>query len=303
MLLNQKMADGEHWLDGDGWVGPGPLPSDPSYRDIKPLIEKAFVSRNVIDEVVDRLVSAILGAEPRWYWTPDRAMEDDEDPTTDEQTLMDEVNTGTTQWWDKRKIHAALKRQIYRMLVSQRCVWRFFLPSPDANGLVSASDLGEALDAIWLDVPDPETSGVWEDPITRERVGIVLIKEEGTNKIKAEVSYLTEDGKTVTKLLPDNPTGVTNDLGGALPIFQVALDAAFVTGQLRSLNKALNMTLTLLAKGLVDNAFLERLMLNAMPPGHWEYEDKLDDAGQKVRKSYVVDRHVTGGRPRDGLRG
>lgn len=295
MTVNRLMAEGNHWLEGAGWVGPGPMPSDPTYSEIQRLIEKAFVSRNVIDEVVDRLVSAILGAEPRWYWTPDRAMEDDEDPTPEEQTLMDEVNTATTQWWDKKKVHAALKRQIYRMLVAQRCVWRLYLPKSDDAGNVTASDIEEAMDAVFLDIPDPETSGVWTDPETRDEVGIVVIKEQTTNRTTVEVTYLEEDGQTTVRMLPDDQK-VTNDLGGALPIVMAEIDSPFITEQLRALNKALNMTLTLLAKGLVDNAFLERLMLNAMPPGHWEYSPTLDENGNKVRDKYVVDRHVTGGR-------
>lgn len=295
MTVNRLMAEGNHWLNGDGWVGPGPLPSDPTYRDIIALIERAFVSRNVIDEVVDRLVSAILGSEPRWYWTPDRIMEDDEDPSDDEQTLMDEVNVATTQWWDSKKVHAALKRQIYRMLVMQRCVWRLYLPKTDANGLVTASDIGEAMDAIFIDIPDPETSGVWTDPETQEKVGIVIIKLDGQQKQKVEVTFLEEDGRTTVRMLPEKEE-VTNDLGGALPIVMAEIDSPFITEQLRGLNRALNMTLTLLGKGLIDNAFLERLMLNAMPPGHWEYAATLDEAGNKVRDKYVVDRHVTGGR-------
>lgn len=37
--LNRKfLVEGNHWQDGAGWVGPGPRPSDPTFRDIMPLI-------------------------------------------------------------------------------------------------------------------------------------------------------------------------------------------------------------------------------------------------------------------------
>src|SRR3954469_1047795 len=91
VALNRRFVEGDHWQDAEGWVGPGPLPSDDDYGGVMLLIEKAFVSRNVIDEVIDRLVSSILGKEPRWSWVPDRPMDDDEEPTDEEQTLISEI--------------------------------------------------------------------------------------------------------------------------------------------------------------------------------------------------------------------
>jgi hypothetical protein len=294
--LNRKFIEGDHWQDGKGWVGPGPRPSDPTYRDIIPLIQAAFTSRNVIDEVCDRLMSSIVGKEPRWTWAPVRALAEDEEPTTEEDALIGEVNAFLTTWWNERQAHAALKDLIYKMLFGQRSVWRLYVPTGLAtDGKVSGTDLGDALNKLYLDIPEPEDGGVWEDPETKQKVGIVLWRD-ASNKEHAEVVWL--DG-TMTKIqiLPDSGAPISNDYGGALPIFQVCLPSAFVTEQLRSLNRMLNMTLTLLGKGLVDNHFLERLMLNAMPPGHWEYEEQPDpDTGEKIRKAYVADRHVTGGR-------
>lgn len=295
--VNRKFVEGDHWQLAEGWVGPGPSPSDPDYRDVMTLVEKAFVSRNVIDEVIDRLVSAILGKEPRWTWAPDRPMKPDEEPSEAEQTLIAEVNDAITGWWNKRQAHILLKEMIYKMCFGRRCTWRLYVPSgiADAANRISATTLKDALLKLFLDIPEPENGGVWEDPETKDRVGIVIYRD-ATDAEHAEVTWLGDDGKTMIMILPDQPTPVANNYSGALPVFEVRLTYDFINAQMRSLQRALNMTLTLLEKGLVDNAFLERIMLGAMPPGHWEYEDQPDPSGNKIRKAYVPDKHVTGGR-------
>lgn len=294
--LNRKFVDGDHWQSGDGWVGPGPVKSDPEYRTIMAVIEAAFVSRNVIDEAIDRLVSAIMGKEPRWSWVPDRPMDDDEEPTTEEQTLIAEIEDAMTQWWNKRQAHLLLKEMIYKMCFGRRGVWRLFVPMgiADSTQNVSADEFKDALLKLYLDIPEPETSGVWEDPDTRELVGIVIWKD-AKDVEQCEVTWL-EGEKTMIRILPDQPTPVPNEYSGAMPVFEAHLTYEFVNAQLRSLQRALNMTLTLISKGLIDNAFLERIMLGVLPPGHWEYEDKPDENGNKIRKAYVPDRHETGGR-------
>jgi hypothetical protein len=302
VALNRKFIEGDHWQNGDAWPGPGPQPGDPEYAEVMRMIEKVFVSRNIIDEVTDRLMSSVVGKEPRWTWAPDRPMEPDETPKNDEQMLISEVNAAISNWWNKRQIHALLKSLIYKMLFGQRCVWRVYIPTGLApNGSVAASDLRAALELLYLDIPEPEAGGVWEDPETKQRVGIVVYKNDGDTTEHTEVSWVDTDGKTYIRL--DNAAPIPNDYSGALPIFEVALPSEFVSEQLRSLQRMLNMTLTLLGKGLVDNHFLERLIFGALPPGHWEYEDLPNEAGQKVRKAYIPAPHVTGGRMTSYIQG
>lgn len=297
---NRLFVEGEHWNGGDFWVGPGPKPSDPTYSDIIPLIERAFVSKNVVDEIIDRHVSSCLGKEPRWSWTPIVPPKDGDDLLPADETAIGELEAALTTWWDNRQVHRWLKTMIYRMLWGQRGTWRLYVPSglQGANGSVAATELPDALAKLFLDIPQPEDAGIWEDPETKTRVGIVLWKD-GDGKEHGEVTYVGVDGKTVINLVPPGAglSTATNDFSGNMPIGTTELDAPWVTGQMRALQKALNMSLTLLSKALQDNAFLERLLLNALPPGHWEYEDQPDPVtGEKIRKAYVADRHQAGGR-------
>lgn len=299
---NRLFIEGDHWQGAEGWVGPGPKPSDPSYRDVITLIETAFVSKNVLDEIIDRHVSAMLGKEPRWSWVPIVAPKEGEEIGPADAAAIDELEAALTTWWDKRQAHRWLKAMIYRMMWGQRGTWRLYVPAGllGPNGNVQASDLPTALAKLFIDIPEPEDAGIWEDPETKTQVGIVIWKD-AANKEHAEVTYVDAvTGQTVINIIPQEAGAVSrvaNDFGGAMPIFTAELETIWITPQMRSLQKALNMTLTLLSKGLVDNAFLERLILGGLPPGHWEYEAEPDPVtGEKIRKAYIADKHVTGGR-------
>ena len=302
---NRPFIQGDHWQEGAAWVGPAPAVGDATRSDILTLIERSFIFRNVLTEIIDRIVSACLGKEQRWAWVPRRVMQPDEEPTTAEQTTISELTSATTEWWDERYVHAALKSQLWDMLWGTTSCWRLIAPSPD--GIIpQKGSLRDALMAIFVDRPTPENATVWEDPQTRQRVGITLFVD-AQGKEHAEVVFVEpRTQQTVIRILP--PDGITrpegtNNFGGALTMFQVALEKPYVTGALRSLQKVLNMTLTLLGKGLVDSTFLERLILNALPPGHWEYQTEADgvtimkdENGQPIRKAFVPAKHVAGGR-------
>jgi hypothetical protein len=289
---NQPFVEGDHWQDGDGWVGPGPTKNDPQRTMIYALIEQAFVQRNVVNELIDRHVSAVLGREPRWGWTPVRRLKPDEEPTDAEQTDMEELDAALTTWWDTQQAHRLLKSMIFALLWSQRASFRVYAPTL-TGGTIRAGDLPEALTNLYLDVPDPGMAGVWEDPKTRQKVGIIIVKDD-ENQDAAELYYL-DGAQTVLKLVttakePSTDTRPRiNKLNGILPMFELMLARPFITEQIRSLQKSLNMTLTLLSKGLNDNTFQSLLVLNAMPPGYWTYEDQPDENGQKIRKEYIID--------------
>lgn len=290
---NRHFVEGDHFNEGDDWVGPGPRQGDSSHADFLEILERAFVSKNVIDEILDRLVSAILGREPRWAWVPRRKVNKKKPVTDQEQTLIDEVEEAVTSWWDTREVHKALKQLLKYMLWARESTYRLYVPSglTDSQGNVGTlSKLEEALMKIFVEVPDPETITVWTNPTTMQQVGVVVY-QDGTGKDVAELTFLQGD-KTVVKLVPSGGEG-GGDFGGHLTMFRIALDDPYITEQLRSLQRMLNMTLTLLGKGLVDNHFVEKLFKDILPPGHWEY-----DTDGRTRTRYVVDEkgRSTGGR-------
>lgn len=300
---NRPFIEGDHFQDGKAWVGPGPKQTDNGYSDFLNILKPAFVSKNVIDEGVDRLSSAIMGWEPRWSWVPKR-QDIGTTPVTDEETkAINDLEEWLTIWWDQRQVHKLLRSMVYKMLWGQQAGYRLYIPSgltDDKGALKNSKDAKEVVANIFMNVPEPEDITVWEDPDTKQRLGIVVYLD-AKNVEHAETCFLDNTGKTVIRILPEpteGPPMAANDFGRHLTINQVSLDQPLATEQVRSLQKMLNMTLTLLGKGLVDNHFLERLFFNAMPPGQWEYEED-----GKTRKAFIPTSRKTGGRTDSYIQG
>lgn len=288
---NRPYIEGDHFQAGIAWVGPGPRPGEPKYSEFLELLEPAFVSKNVLHEGCNRLTESVIGWEPRWAWVP-RRHDLEENPQTDaEIAAVQELEEWLTDWWDKRQVHKSIKRMIFYMLWAQQSGWRLYTPSglTSVGGSVKSNTLEEALDKIFLDIPDPQDITVWEHPDTKQKLGICLFsKADGTEQ--AELCYLENDKKTTIRILPDENNKATNDFGGHLTIYAVTLDKPLIREQERSLQRAYNMTLTLLEKGLVDNHFLTRLFTNALPPGKYTYEED-----GKTKKGFVPAAGVKGG--------
>jgi hypothetical protein len=293
---NRHFIEGDHYNHGDDWVGPGPRKGDAGHADFLDLLAVAFVSKNVINELCDRLVSAVAGREPRWAWVPKRKVTKLKPVTDQEQALIDEVEEAVTAWWDGREVHKSLKKLLKFMLWAREATGRLYVPSgltDAAGGLGTLSKLEEALGKIFIEIPDPETITVWTHPTTMAKLGVMVYKD-GAGKDVAELTYVVGE-KTVVRF---DPPGASvseggGNFGGHITMFRIAVDEPFITEQLRSLQRMLNMTLTLLGKGLVDNHFVEKLFKDILPPGHWEF-------GQdgKTRTKYIVDEsgRSTGGR-------
>lgn len=294
-VWNWDFIHGDHWQNGDGWIGPGPRSGDQGYSDFLTLLEPSFTSKNVCDEVCDRQSSAVIGWEPRFAWAPIRQVSKNKPVTQEESDAIAEIETAQTQIWNRRKMHQTFKKLAYQLLWAQESVLRLYVPAGfvDKNGNPRRPrDLREALSMVYIDVPEPTSATVWEHPDTKELLGIYIFKDsKGVER--AELTYI-KSGKTVVRITPEPITGPaigSGMFGGNLTMWKAALESPLITEQVRSLQKQYNMTLTLLSKGLIDNHFLEKMFFNALPPGRWVYEKD-----NKTRKAYIVEPRRVGGR-------
>jgi hypothetical protein len=134
----RQFLKGDHWQDGDGWVGPKPstvggaASSDQLALD---LIAERFVSRNMIEDVTTRHVDGVLGRDPKWGFTPKRALKNDEKPDDAEQASIDEVEAAMTAWWNKRQCHQLFQGASVESLLSGRAVLRVFVPGSRLQAL------------------------------------------------------------------------------------------------------------------------------------------------------------------------
>lgn len=301
LKANRAYRDGDHWQRGAGWVGPQPDKNDAvTWGNIR----KFFVSRQVIGELVSRHVDAVLGDRPQWTVQVARPLEDDEEPTAEEQTLIDEAQAILEAFWDRRgavtgdhdeKVtpYDAMTHALANALYFRRGVLRLFIPARflDDQGRIPPAKLAAALDVVYLQSLEPQEGTVTLDRQTMEEAGVYIYK--AGNEDRAEVVYISEattgeddqqqpGGLTVFRVVAgreEEAEMAALDLGGRLTMYEVNVPL-LVTEQVRSLQAQLNMNLTMMGRNTVMAGFLERIILNGQLPFHVETDR---ETGQLIR--------------------
>lgn len=325
--LIRAMLDGDMWLGGFGWIGPRPQPTEEGATQTLQLLHQGFISENALAEVIDRHVAGVLGREPQWGLSVRRHIDNDEEPTPDEQTTIGEAEALITEWWDARKVHKFMITAVRTLLYARRSVVRLYVPRgkvasenvPDPQNpnrmktvkvIPRVADVPAGLAFVWPDAPLPELSTVSEDPDTKESIGVVLYRAgqnvmgTGGDREIAELTYLAEPnagGKPLT-IIRQTSSGQTDgtirlDFGGRLSMYEMTR-APFITTQMIQLQRALNLALTALPKNVIQAGWLERVIANAQMPGKW-----VSDANAAGGKKWVADKHITGGGATTYLRG
>lgn len=247
---NRRYHAGDHWQGGEGYIGPRPAGDDPNAQNLWSLLERAFVSKNVVKEMDDRLANAITGQEPDWSVTvrrplkkvkkqvPDPAFippaEDpqrpapmiddpaglmvDEDLTPDEENRIDEAMAALYVLWDKRKPLDVLRRFIVRRLWGGRSYLSLFVPPKfrDAQGFVRpAKDFNEAMGRIFFREPDICDAVKLIDPVTMDEVTLTRY-ERGASKI-IEICFVDDSGRTFVGTLTATATPIEAQTGVIAP--------------------------------------------------------------------------------------
>lgn len=315
VTVNRRLVEGDHWLDGDGWVGPRPDPMDEGYDSTMLLLENGFVSKNVIAEVCERHMTGICGSEPQWAFVPARSMAPLEQPSDSENSLIEEVEAALTRWVNKRRFHMVLQDGTVVLLWASRACFRLMVPagliqtvtprltgaSPsdvetDDDGnpvqvtVVGASELDEALDMIYPQFLEPEIAAVVVDPETMREAGVFAAVDQETGKWEGELVYLEDDGMTTIRPIVDGEVqaGIPINLGKRLSFFEMRRKL-LITQQVVQQQKALNLATSCIPRTVVTAGFLERVLLNAQMPGEWE----RDGDGNPIR--FIPAKYVTGG--------
>lgn len=231
MDVTRQYIEGEHWQEGGGWIGPHPADSDHDKITMWDEIARIFTSRNALGEIVKRHAGGVVGKPPMWTLTVARPLEDGEEPSEEEQRMIEEATAALKSWWDRRKVHALLREATAVMLWAGRPVarspLRLYVPpgrlKPAASApapvqgdvpldeaatgedtdntsesagdvVVVAGTIGEALDLIFPKRAEPEQATVAIDEDTQAEVGIYTYEVPGSggNRIRVELTYLDE---------------------------------------------------------------------------------------------------------------
>lgn len=273
---NRLYFEGDHWQNGDGWIGPLPLPTSTTvdgYNITLELIKKGFSSRNVIAEVVERHASGVLGKEPSWGLTLIRPLKENEEPNPTEQALIDEAHALLTEWWDKRKILTYLQERCYALLYAKRSPLRLYVPGGllEPDGSVAAADLRDALlTYIFPSQPLVEQATVYTEPTTQRDVGIFSWLVE--DKTQYEIVYAHPVDPTITVIRTFAEAGEKRyelPYNGALTMYEMKRQL-LITDQVVQNQKAVNLAVSVMPRNVVSAGWLERVILGGQMPGKWE---------------------------------
>ncbi|MEO9884021.1 MAG: hypothetical protein ABJG33_00145 [Balneola sp.] len=274
---NTLFFEGDHYQDGNGWSGA--LPFDSKNRtSTLAKIQALFTSQNVISEVVERMNSAVLGKDPEWNIHLKRALKEEEKPTDKEQEVIDETEQLMNEWWNTYDIHGELIKYLNFVALGSKAVLRIYVPSSFAkDNVIASGDFQEQLAKIRVEAISVDKATVYTDRALGESAGMLSYKEEDDNLV-AEICYVDDKGKTILKTFTDNKENESDpfNLDGNLLMYQTDVNL-FVTLQVRQLQKAVNKAYTMMNSNL-DNGFLERIFLNAEPPGTWT----TDESGKQT---------------------
>jgi len=282
---------GDHWQNTDGWSGPIPPPNSSDYSLVASEIERGFVSKNTVKEIVDRGVNGVLGRDPKFTlsFTGDAGKRD-------QKRILAEAEALLKDWMKDKDFKKYMQKALRHALLAGKSTLRIFIPAGFVQEGAVDVDENNPLGVIYLDAPNPLASTVITDEATRERTGIFIgqaVDADGREKDVAEITYLlpvqNEDGRRYTEItiLPERgyPSSAQLDLGGRLLMFELEMPR-MITDQIRSLQKLQNLNLTMMQRNAVLGGFLERIILNGQLPGH--YEDDGQGGQVFVRDEFAV---------------
>jgi hypothetical protein len=297
-LPYKKFIQGDHWQDGAMWVGPKVDPESGEIgAEVMAKVKGFFTSKNVINEIVRRHRDGVVGHPVMWRVVPRRFMKEKDVATEAEQTIMNEVEAALTRWWDERGIMWEIQATVFAMVWGMRAAMRVLIPSEfrivdtarSLNSLPIAKDLNDAFSMIRVEALPATHAVVYRHPNTQLPIAIVKqVRDDGVTayqiawREKENVIFMDLPSKKIT------PVPMT-----VLPLAEAILpEGPLLTESLIQNQCALNLAISMVPRSVTTAGFLERIMLNAQPPGAWE----VDANGNRTRfvsTGYTVGAGIT----------
>jgi len=296
---NEQFVSGNHYLDGEGWIGP-PDRDSPAYDKSMEKIGHQFIFRDVISEALDRVVNGVakqeakLGAALRKLARRlvRRGVAIAKDDANYEKS--ERMIGGLSTWWDKVEFHTKFRMAIRRARWAEhkdgrgRGYLRLWvplgqlveIPEAELNGLppgsrrVPPGTFEETLSRIHLDAPHPAACAIIVDDETQHRASIFSFKRESDGKEFVELAWVEykpdgTPGDTVIRILGSGEQSdeiYRWDLKGHLPIIEMKAPL-LITEAARRQQKRLNFFETSLLRNVETAGFPERAVGNVEPSG------------------------------------
>lgn len=284
----QAAIAGDLWQDWEWWIGPVPDPTDPDAKTVLAEIQRGFVSRNVLSEVVGRHCNGVVGRDVKYSLVPRRDMEEGEQPTSDEETLIKEATTLLNGWVEERKLNQEYDKVCETLLIAGTAYQRPFVPPGEIgeDGTIPQADLATSLGRVYVHFPQPGEAVIYTDPRTQRKCSIYFYKEATSSRPseaknnegdeRAELTYLDGDVTVVRIVGKDGTIAAADDT----PDYRFALGNRLLMSDMQrkpllnpqvvSQQKLLNLALTMKERNVILGGFLERVAINAQMNGTYE---------------------------------
>ena len=220
--VNRKFFEGDHWQEATQWTGPRPEPTEVDSRRALAAIQRSFVSRNCIREVVQRSANGVIAREPAWSLTTRARHNSSDGLTTIEDELRTEGEALLTSWWDRVNAGDQIAQCIEKALMGKRAALRLYIPpgvlTQDSTLNIPKGDFEAALDAIELEALEPDEGGVIVDRSSKRRYG-TYIYYAADDKQRAELVFVDDvTGDTVIRIIEPDPNEISANRNTATTI-------------------------------------------------------------------------------------
>jgi hypothetical protein len=264
--LSQKRYD---YYSGDTWrywIGPKPpLSSTVESAQALAELERVFQRANKIRECLDRVVNGLVAKPFQWELV-------DESGQAADNPIAEKVLTDWLAWCDEKAVqmHGSASPPLWEavkdLVVDGRGYLRLWRP----DRLSESPELWQQI-LVSRVSPGVVTKGFDND-------GFVQSYTVGISGGKVEKQTLAKDG-TLTVVSGDSETQYRID--GNWLLFELAGES-MVTADVIDAQNAINLALTMQVRSLIQNGFVERVLLNAQMPGRWvPDEDPTNPTGQR----------------------
>lgn len=312
IIINRRFFQGDHWQNGDGWIGPHPEIGNTKFQAAMQEIANIFTSKNVVRETVIRHALGVVGRNIQWGFAPIAPIDSaDGKPPEDTQRLIKEATNIITPWLQSRKVATLLRDAVCTLLLSERAGVQLMIPpglaEENENGelVIRAASVADALKFIYPEHPLPDNACVIMDQMTKQEAGVWRYEVDekndelsssetpvvnGAKRNRVAICFVDEDGDTVIRVFDEDgdaaPVQSFLDMGGRIPMFEMRRNA-LITLQVQQAQRALNLAETMIPRTAVTSGFMERVLIDAQLPGEPEIIEG-EETGRWIEKPFYT---------------
>lgn len=291
---NQLYAEqGDHWQGGAAWPLGGAL--HPAVRrKMLDSIEPMFRPLDVIGEVLDNVANGVLDKEADVTFVARAPAAAGSEQEQAQAAAIAAMRGRMANWWDQHRFWEQARQAVRRSRWAARGALRLwitpdtYLVTRDAGGGVTTTSLptnlafDDALAAVHVMAPSPESGVVFVDPSTRQRCAIFFFNATAnpsdTKATKFAELWFADGDETILRIVQEGASEVREfpvPIARRLPIAQMEAQL-LITESVRRQQRSLNVIETLLMRVIESAGFPERYTTNAMPSGVWLDTPPLD---------------------------